>query len=118
MSKTPSDSRVRKQLEALRQEIRRHDRLYYVAASPEIPDREYDRLVEQLKKLEQAHPGLITPDSPTQRVGDAAVDYLPSVTHAVPMLSIENTYDLVELREFGQRVEKLLQVTRPNGSWS
>jgi DNA ligase (NAD+) len=92
----------------LREEICRHDYLYYVAAAPEISDRDYDRLMERLKQLEAAHPKLVTPDSPTQRIGDQPVKELPSATHRVPMLSIENTYNLEELKKYEQRVEKLL----------
>ncbi len=96
------------QIAGLREEIRRHDWQYYVQAQPEISDLEYDRLLERLKRLEAQHPELITADSPTQRVGDRPVAELPQVTHRVPMLSIENTYSLDELRKFGQRVAKLL----------
>jgi DNA ligase (NAD+) len=92
----------------LREQIRYHDRKYYVEAAPEISDREYDRLVERLKQLEAAHPGLITPDSPTQRVGDQPVEGLPAVEHRVPMLSIDNTYSIEELKKYGDRVAKLL----------
>jgi len=93
----------------LREEIRYHDRKYYVEAAPEISDLEYDRLVQQLKKLEAAHPELITPDSPTQRVGDAPVEGLRQVEHRVPMLSIENTYGVDELKQYAARTEKLLR---------
>ena len=92
----------------LRDQIRHHDRKYYVDAQPEISDLAYDRLLERLKKLEAAHPELVSPDSPTQRIGDAPVDALASVEHRLPMLSIENTYNVEELRKFGQRVAKLL----------
>ncbi len=92
----------------LREEIRRHDRKYYIEAAPEISDREYDRLVERLKKLETEHPDLVTPDSPTQRIGDRPVEGLTQVEHRVPMLSIENTYSLDELKKYGDRVTKLL----------
>jgi DNA ligase (NAD+) len=92
----------------LRQEIRRHDFKYYVEAAAEISDLEYDRLMERLCRLEAAHPELITPDSPTQRIGDQPVKELPQVAHRVPMLSIENTYSVEELRKFGQRTAKLL----------
>ncbi len=96
------------EISRLRDEIRRHDRKYYVEAAPEISDRDYDRLVERLKKLEGEHPKLITPDSPTQRIGDQPVEGLKSVEHRIPMLSIENTYSLDELRKYGERVAKLL----------
>lgn len=96
------------EIEQLRAEIRRHDRKYYVEAQPEIGDRQYDRLMERLKQLEAAHPELIAADSPTQRIGDEPVDGLTSVEHRVPMLSIENTYSLDELRKYGARIAKLL----------
>ena len=96
------------QIARLREEIRHHDRKYYVEAAPEISDLEYDRLMERLKKLEAAHPELITPDSPSQRVGDQPVEGLESFEHRVPMLSIDNTYSLDELKKYGDRVAKLL----------
>jgi DNA ligase (NAD+) len=92
----------------LRDEIRHHDRKYYVEAAPEISDRDYDRLLERLKKLEAEHPNLVTPDSPTQRIGDRPVEGLEPFEHRVPMLSIENTYSLDELKKYGDRVAKLL----------
>ncbi|MGA2799547.1 MAG: NAD-dependent DNA ligase LigA [Thermoguttaceae bacterium] len=92
----------------LREEIARHDRKYYIEAAPEISDLQYDRLMERLKKLEAEHPNLITPDSPTQRVGDRPVEGLQQVEHRVPMLSIENTYSIDELKKYGDRVAKLL----------
>ncbi|OHB76804.1 MAG: DNA ligase (NAD(+)) LigA [Planctomycetes bacterium RBG_16_64_10] len=95
-------------IEALRKAIRYHDRKYYLDAAPEISDRQYDQLVHELRALEADHPDLITADSPTQRIGDAPVDHLQSVPHRLPMLSIENTYDLAELRRFGQRTAKRL----------
>ncbi len=95
-------------IEKLREQIRYHDRKYYVEAEPEISDVEYDKLVERLKQLEAKHPELITPDSPTQRVGDQPVAHLTPVEHRVPMLSIENTYSVEDLRKYGQRIAKLL----------
>ena len=97
---------ARTEIERLRQEIRRHDYLYYVLAAPEISDREYDRLFEQLKKLEAEHPELITPDSPTQRVGGQPLEGFAQVRHTVPMRSIDNTYSEAEVREFDTRVRK------------
>jgi DNA ligase (NAD+) len=97
-----------KEIAELRELIRYHDRKYYVEASPEITDLEYDKLMERLKRLEAEHPEFITPDSPTQRVGELPVESLPQVEHRVPMLSIDNTYDLTELRAYGNRVAKLL----------
>lgn len=96
------------EIEQLRQDIRRHDYLYYVAATPEISDRQYDQLLGRLQELERLHPERVTPDSPTQRVGDAPVSHLESVTHRIPMLSIENTYLASELLDFGQKAEKSL----------
>ena len=97
---------VAKRIDQLREQIRRHDYLYYVEAAPEISDRQYDRLFDELSKLEQAHPELITPDSPSQRVGGEPLEGFKQVTHAVPMLSVDNTYNEEELREFDQRVAK------------
>ena len=99
---------VKKRIEQLRDEIRRHDYLYYVLNQPEITDQQYDKLFAELKKLEEAHPELVTPDSPTQRVSGQPVTGFASVRHAVPMLSIDNTYSAEELRAFDQRVRKLL----------
>jgi len=95
-------------IHTLRAEIRRHDRLYYVEARPEISDLDYDRLVEELRRLEAGHPDLVSADSPTQRIGDEAVESLQSVRHRVPMMSIDNTYGVDDLRAWGRRVEKLL----------
>ncbi len=92
----------------LREEIRQHDRKYYVEAAAAISDREYDRLVDELRELEARHPDLVTPDSPTQRVGDEPVPELQSVRHRVAMMSIENTYGTDDLAVWGKRVEKLL----------
>jgi len=92
----------------LREQIRHHDRKYYVEAAPEISDREYDRLVDELRGLETKHPDLITPDSPTQRVGDEPVPQLRPVRHRVPMMSIDNTYSAADLAAWGRRVERLL----------
>ena len=88
----------------LRDEIRRHDRLYYVDAKPEITDLQYDKLLRRLKELEAAHPDLVDADSPTQRIGDAPVEHLEQRAHRLPMLSIENVYDEQELAAFGKRV--------------
>ena len=95
-------------IEELRAEIRQHNRLYFVDANPTISDLDYDRLMQQLQELEAANPLLITPDSPTQRVGEAPVPHLVQVPHRTPMLSIENTYSKQELLKFSQRVAKLL----------
>ncbi len=88
--------------------IRYHDRKYYVEATPEITDLDYDRLMNELKQLEAKHPEFVRDDSPTQRIGDEIVGDLQSVRHRVPMLSIENTYSLDELANFLNRVQKNL----------
>src|SRR5512132_4117233 len=88
----------------LRAEIRRHERLYYVDAAPEVSDAEYDRLYRELVDLEAAHPDRVTPDSPTQRVGGEPSGDFATVAHRVPMLSLDNTYSEEELREFEGRI--------------
>jgi len=103
MPSSPAD-----EIASLRDEIRRHDRKYYVEAAPEITDREYDRLLEKLKALEADHPELITPDSPTQRIGDEPVEGLEQVPHRVSMLSIDNTYSIAELEKYAERTARLL----------
>jgi len=99
---------VAQRAEELRRLIDHHNRLYYVEARPEISDRDFDRLLEELKKIEADHPDLVTPDSPTQRVGGQPVEGFATVTHRAPMLSIDNTYNADELREFDRRVRRLL----------
>ncbi|WP_149496849.1 NAD-dependent DNA ligase LigA [Roseiconus lacunae] len=96
-------------VEQLRDEIRRHDHAYYVEAKPTISDLQYDQLLRELRDLEDLHPQLLTEDSPTRRIGDAPVEHLRQVEHAVPMLSIDNTYSLDELRAYFERTEKLLE---------
>lgn len=95
-------------VDELRRLIEHHNYLYYVEAKPEISDKEFDKLYDELKKLETDHPELITPDSPTQRVGGEPIGSFATVTHRLPMLSIDNTYNAVELRDFDRRVHKLL----------
>jgi DNA ligase (NAD+) len=99
---------VKKRIERLRQEIRRHDYLYYVLSQPKISDRQYDKLFAELKTLEKANPQLVTPDSPTQRVSERPLEGFAFVRHAVPMLSMDNTYNPDELRAFDERVRKQL----------
>ncbi len=98
-----------KRIEQLRREIRRHDRLYYVEAAPEISDRRYDELMAELKALEAAHPELASSDSPTHRVGGEPIEGFDTVEHAAAMLSIDNTYNSGEVREFDARVRKALE---------
>jgi DNA ligase (NAD+) len=101
-------SRIEKKLAALRDEIRRHEHLYYVLDQPEISDAEYDSLVRELQALEQEHPELITPDSPTQRVGGKPREGFVKVAHSSPMLSLDNALNEAELRDFDRRVRDLL----------
>ena len=93
-------------IEELRSELRHHDRLYYSLAKPEISDQEYDRLFRELVDLETAHPDRVTPDSPTQRVAGEPLEGFVTVQHAAPMLSIENTYEAVEVEEWFERVRR------------
>lgn len=104
---------VQREAAQLREEIERHNRLYYVEAAPVISDREFDRLLKQLEALEADHPELKSPDSPTQRVGGAPLPAFESVAHAVPMLSIDNTYNYNEVREWDARVRKGLNPGEP-----
>src|SRR5713226_10322698 len=94
--------------EELRRQINYHNYKYYVDAKPEIPDREFDQLLKDLEKIEAEHPELVTPDSPTQRVGGQPIEGFRTVRHREPMLSIDNTYNAGELGEFDRRVRKLL----------
>ena len=96
-----------KTIEALRDEIRRHDDLYYLEEAPEISDREYDALMERLRELEAKHPEFVTPDSPTQRVAGRPAEGFPEFFHRVPMLSLDNSYKIDELRAFDERCRKL-----------
>ena len=98
---------VQHKIEALREQIRHHEHRYYVLDDPEISDAEYDLLVNELKKLEAEHPELITPDSPTQRVGGKAREGFVKVDHSSPMLSLDNAYNEQELRDWERRVHEL-----------
>lgn len=99
----PVPAKAEERARVLREQIEHHNRLYYQEAAPEISDREFDALLAELQALEDAHPALRTPDSPTQRVGGAPLDAFSTVDHAVPMLSIQNTYDAADLREWDAR---------------
>lgn len=97
---------VEEKIRQLRDEINEHDYRYYVLAEPIISDEQYDLLVKQLEKLEEENPHLITPDSPTQRIGkDLTKDFKP-ITHKFPMLSLANTYSEGELYDFDRRVRE------------
>ena len=103
MNQTPAQ-----RIEDLRRQINHHNHLYYVEARTEISDREFDRLLDELKQLEAAHPTLVTPDSPTQRVGGAPIAGFKQVKHRIEMLSIDNTYNANELREYDKSIRKML----------
>lgn len=94
-------------MEALRAELRRHEELYYVHANPEISDAEYDALLVRLQEMEAEHPELITPDSPTQRVGGRPAEGFAEFEHRVPMLSLDNSYNIDDLRAFDERCRRL-----------
>jgi len=105
MPKIPD--KIKTKAEKLREQIEYHNRKYYVDAAPEISDYEYDMLMKELISIEEKYPELKTPDSPTVRVGGEALKEFKTVTHSVPMLSLDNTYSPDELREFDVRVAKI-----------
>ncbi len=103
----PALKDVEKKIAALREKIRHHEHLYYVLDNPEISDAAFDKLMQQLKTLESEHPSLVTPDSPTQRVGGKPREGFVKVPHSSPMLSLDNTYSEEELRAWERRVHEL-----------
>jgi len=96
-----------KKIESLREKIRHHEYLYYVLDTPELSDADFDKLMQQLKALEAENPSLVTPDSPTQRVGGKPREGFVKVPHSSPMLSLDNTYNEEELRDWERRVHEL-----------
>jgi DNA ligase (NAD+) len=98
---------IEREISSLRREIRRHEELYYVHDNPEISDKEYDELLARLGQLEAAHPELVTPDSPTQRVGGRPAEGFAEYVHRRPMLSLDNSYNIEDLRAFDERCRKL-----------
>ena len=94
-------------IERLREEIRKHDYQYYVLDDPLISDAEYDKLMQELKKLEQENPQLIVPDSPSQRVAGQPLRQLKTVKHRIPLLSLEDAFSFADLQSFDQRVRKI-----------
>src|SRR5713101_1612318 len=108
----PTSKDLGKKIESLREKIRHHEYLYYVLDHPEISDAEFDELMQQLKDLEADHPDLITPDSPTQRVGGKPREGFVKVAHSSPMLSLDNALNEDEMREFDRRVRDLLKGER------
>ncbi|MCX8093260.1 MAG: NAD-dependent DNA ligase LigA, partial [Candidatus Goldbacteria bacterium] len=105
MSKIPE--KIKEKINKLRKEIEYHNKKYYVDAEPEISDYEYDMLMKELIELEEKYPELKTPDSPTQRVGGEPLKEFKTVTHSVPMLSLDNTYSEEDLLEFDKRIKKV-----------
>jgi len=103
----PAAKDAEKKIEALREKIRHHEHLYYVLDNPEISDANFDKLMRQLKDLESEHPSLVTPDSPTQRVAGKPREGFVKVAHSSPMLSLDNTYNEKELRDWERRVHEL-----------
>jgi DNA ligase (NAD+) len=96
-----------REIESLRDELRRHEELYYIHANPEISDAEYDALMARLQQLETEHPELVTPDSPTQRVGGRPAEGFSEYVHRHPMLSLDNSYNIDDLRAFDERCQRL-----------
>src|SRR3954453_7732245 len=107
-------SAAEKRIAELREQLNHHNHLYHVEARPQISDREYDRLMQELIDLERATPALIAPDSPSQRVGGDVQTELKPVRHAVPMMSIDNTYSEAEVPAFDERVRKGLDGEKPS----
>ena len=103
-----SKEAAKKRHAELAEELRNHDQAYYVGAKPIVSDHEYDRMYHELLDLEREHPDLVTPDSPSQRVGGKPLEGFESVRHAIPMMSLDNTYSADEVRKFVERVQKLL----------
>ncbi|RRJ97042.1 NAD-dependent DNA ligase LigA, partial [Opitutaceae bacterium TAV4] len=110
---TPAEPTPDQRIASLRAELARHDELYYRAARPEISDYDYDRLKRELANLESQHPQLDLGDSPTLRIGDDRVEGFTRVRHRQAMLTLDNTYDEGELREFHVRVVKALSKENP-----
>lgn len=101
-------SKVEQEIRDLREKIRYHEYRYYVLDDPEISDAEFDELIQRLIDLEEKHPGLVTPDSPTQRVGGEPLDKFDKVEHRVPMLSLGNAFNEGDLTNFARRIYRLL----------
>ncbi len=103
-------AKIKKRIEELRAEINDHNYRYYVLDAPVISDAQYDKLLRELQELEQQHPELITPDSPTQRVGAAPAKEFGEVRHRLPMTSMDNAFDADEARDWDERVRKGLEI--------
>ncbi len=111
MAQTDAPPEVLARVQELRDQIHYHNYRYHVLDDPVISDREFDRLMQELLNLEADYPGLVTPDSPTQRVGAAPLDKFETVPHRVPMLSLENAFSEAEAREFEDRLKRFLRTT-------
>ncbi|MDV6341620.1 NAD-dependent DNA ligase LigA [Nitrosomonas sp. Is24] len=109
--------KINQRAQALRAEIELHNYRYYVLDNPSIPDAEYDRLLRELQQIEQDYPQLITPDSPTQRVGAAPLKAFAQITHAIPMLSLSNAFDDSEVEAFDRRVRAGLALETSQVAW-
>ena len=108
MAQAQTLEEVQERIESLRRQIEHHNRQYHELDRPEITDAEYDALFRELIELESRHPELLTPDSPTQRVGSPPAEAFAKVTHRVPMLSLNNAFEREEVREFDRRVHRAL----------
>ncbi len=108
----PPIAEAKRRIEALREQINHHNYLYYALDAPEIPDAEYDRLLRELQDLEQRYPKLITPDSPTQRVGVAPLEAFREVRHELPMLSLNNAFSDEDVTDFDRRIRERLGVEK------
>ena len=104
-------------IQELRESIRYHNERYYTLDSPEIPDANYDALLTELKDLEQLHPSLVTADSPTQLVGASTINTFAEVTHRLPMMSLDNAFDMDQLEAWADRVRKGLQQENTEPQW-
>src|SRR5438093_116609 len=114
--RNPTGPPIADRIEDLRNQIREHEYRYYVLDQPTISDYEFDQLMRELQKLEQEHPELVTPDSPTQRVAGEPAKAFPSHRFERPMLSLENAYSEEELRDWHRRVN-WIRISSPGGRW-
>ncbi len=110
LEKKPSREQAKKEIEQLRKEINYHNYRYYVLDSPVISDQEYDKLMRRLEELERLYPDLVTPDSPTQKVGAPPREEFGTVTHSIPMLSLQNAFEAEEVLDFDRRIKRMLGV--------
>lgn len=108
MKQKPTKRRVSAEIQKIRDDINYHNYRYYVLDSPVVSDQQYDRLMRRLEEIEKAYPDLLTPDSPTQRVGAPPLEEFGTVTHSIPMLSLQNALSVDELIDFDKRVKKML----------